>query len=162
MNCPRDKFFAGTGFAANQNRRIAAGDLGHSRQDRGERGRGADNLFKHRGFVDFLSKRNVFFLQSLLGFLAILDIGTCDVPPHELSLVVAKRVGTNQEPTIGSVAGSQTYLQLVRGAGRQRTVDMCFDSVDVVRMSLRYIVSLAPLVESDAVIRERDSVRIQA
>src|SRR6202043_1126213 len=162
MNGPRDEFFAGTGFAANQNRRIAAGDLGHSRQDRRERGRGADNLFEHRGLVDFLSKCNVFFLQSLLGSLAILDIGTCDVPPHELSLVVAKRVGTNQEPTIGSVAGPQAHLQLVSGAGRQRKVDMCLDSVGVVRMNLRSIVSLAPLVESDAVIRKRDSVRIQA
>src|SRR5258705_13563929 len=34
--------------------------------------------------------------------------------------------------------------------------------VDVVRMNLRSTVSLAPLVERDAQIRERDSVRIQA
>src|ERR1700726_1372988 len=39
---------------------------------------------------------------------------------------------------------------------------MCLDSVEVVRMNLRSAVSLAPLVESDAEIRERDSVRIQA
>src|SRR5258706_13907590 len=39
---------------------------------------------------------------------------------------------------------------------------MCLDSVDVVRMNLRSTVSLTPLVESNAVIRERDSVRIQA
>src|SRR5260370_24650909 len=39
---------------------------------------------------------------------------------------------------------------------------MCLDPVDVVRMNLRSTVSLTPLVESDAVIRERDSVRIQA
>src|SRR6266849_10885107 len=118
MNGPRDEFFAGTGFAAYQNSRIAAGDLGHSRQDRGERGGRTDNLFEHRGLVDFLSKRNVFSLQSLLGSLAILDIGICDVPPHELSLVVAKWVGANQEPTIGSVPGPQAHLQLVSNACR--------------------------------------------
>src|ERR1700681_4540115 len=39
---------------------------------------------------------------------------------------------------------------------------MCLDSVDVVRMNLRSTVSLTPLAESDAVIRERDSVRVQA
>src|SRR5258705_6754422 len=39
---------------------------------------------------------------------------------------------------------------------------MCLDPVDVVRMNLRSTVSLTPLVESDAEIRERDSVRIQA
>src|ERR1700682_3791760 len=38
---------------------------------------------------------------------------------------------------------------------------MCLDPVDVVRMNLRSTVSLTPLVESDAEIRERDSVRIQ-
>src|SRR6266581_9014713 len=39
---------------------------------------------------------------------------------------------------------------------------MCRDPVDVVRMDLRSTVSLTPLVESDAEIRERDAVRIQA
>src|SRR5579871_1096195 len=160
MNGPRDEFLAGTGFAANQNRRITARDLGYSRQDRCERGRGADNLFEHRGLVNLLSKRNVLLLQSVLGSLAILDIGICDVPPHELSLVVAKRVGANQEPTIGSVPGPQADLQLASGAGRQRTIDMCLDSVEVVRMNLRSTVCLAPLVESNAKIRERDSVCI--
>src|ERR1700736_1274334 len=161
MNGPRDEFFAGTGFAANQDRRIAGGDLGHPRQNRGERGRGADNLFEHRGLVDFLSKRNVFLLQSLLGSLAILDIGTCQVPPKELSLVVSDWVVTSQEPAIRSVAATQAHLQLVRGSAYQRTVDMCLDPVDVVRMTFRSIASLTPLVEADAVIGERHSVRVQ-
>src|SRR3954462_5169737 len=100
MNGPRDELFSGTGFATDQNRRIAAGDLGHARQNRHERGRGAHNLFEHRGLVDLLSKRNVFLPQSLLGSLAILDIGRCDVPAHELSLVVAKWVGAMHEPTV--------------------------------------------------------------
>src|SRR6202030_1044261 len=39
---------------------------------------------------------------------------------------------------------------------------MRLDPVDVVRMNLRSTVSLTPLVESDAEIRKRDSVRIQA
>src|ERR1700676_2830815 len=162
MNCPRDKFFAGTGFAANQNRRIAAGDLGHSRQDRGERGRGADNLFEHRGLVDFLAKGNVFLPQPLLGSLAILDIGTSEGPPNELSLVVSDRVVTNQEPAIRSVAATQAHLQLVSGAADQRTVDVCLDRVEVVRMNFRSEATLTPLVEADAVISERHSVRIQA
>src|SRR5258708_38538584 len=39
---------------------------------------------------------------------------------------------------------------------------MCRDPVDVIRMNLRFTVSLTPLVESDAEIRERDSVRLPA
>src|SRR3979411_1415212 len=94
MNSPRDELFAGAGFAGDQHRRIAAGDLRHLREDGGQRGRAADNLFEHRGLVDFFSKGNVLLLQFVLVSLAILDVGTCDVPPNDLSLVVSERVVT--------------------------------------------------------------------
>src|SRR5258705_1114248 len=153
MNGPRDQFFAGAGFASDQHRRIAAGDLRHARQDGGQRGRPADNLFEHRGLVDFLSKRNVLLLQFLLVSLALLDVGTCDVPPNDLSLVVSERVVTNQKPPIRSVAATQALLHLhVSGAAYQRTVKMCLDPVNVVRMNFRLMVSLTPLVEADTVI----------
>src|SRR5258708_35897088 len=161
MNGPRDELFAGAGFAGDQNRRIDAGELRHLRQDGGQRGRAADNLFEHRGLVDFLSKRNVFLLQFILVSLAILDVGTCDVPPNDMTLVVSERAVTHQEPAIRSVAATQAHLQLVSGAAYQRTVDICLDLVDVVRMNFRLIASLTPLAEADAVISVPHSVRIQ-
>src|ERR1041385_4597138 len=134
MNGPRDEFFAGARFAADQNRRIAARDLGYLRQDCGERGRGADNLFKHRRLVDLLSQRNVFLLQSLLGPLAFIDIRTREIPTNHLSLVVAEWIVPNQEPTICPVAASETHVPLVIGGVRTRTIDQTLDSIDVVRM----------------------------
>src|SRR6195256_140709 len=107
MNGPRQELFASAGFARDQHRRIAAGDLGHVRREAGQRARAADNLFEHRGLVDFLSKRNVLLLQFILVSLAILDVSTCDVPPNDLSLVVSERVVTNQKPAIRSVAATQ-------------------------------------------------------
>src|ERR1700692_2559461 len=84
------------------------------------RGGAADNLFEHRGLVDFLSKRNVLLLQFILVSLAILDIGTRDVPPDDLPLVVSERVVTNQKPAIRSVAATQALLHLhVSGAAFQ-------------------------------------------
>src|SRR5215469_6117556 len=62
-----------------------------------------------RYLVDLFAESGVFLLQSLLGPLTVLYIGTRDVPPHDLSLVVSKRVGTNQEPAIGSVAAAQAH-----------------------------------------------------
>src|SRR6266850_638925 len=163
MNGPRDEFFAGARFAADQNRRIAAGDLRHLRQDGGQRGRAADNLFEHRGLVDFLSKRNVLLLQFVLVSLAILDVGTCDVPPNDLSLVVSERVVTKQKPAIRSVAATHALLhhQLVSGAAYQPTVKMCLDPAKVVRMKFSFMASLTPLIEADAVIGERHAIRIQ-
>src|SRR5882762_2481801 len=161
MNSQRDEFFAGAGFAGDQNRRIAAGDLRHVRQDGGQRGRPADDLFEHRGLVDFLSKRNVLLLQFLLVSFAILDVGTCDVPPNDLSLVVSERVVTNQKPAIRSVAATQAFLQLESAAAYQRTVKMCLDPLNVVRMNFSDMANLTPLVEAYAVIVERHSIRIQ-
>src|SRR5258708_33758160 len=162
MNSPRDEFFAGAGFAGDQNRRIAAGDLRHVRQDGSQRGRAPDNLFEHRGLVDFLSKRNVLLLQFIFVSLAILDVSTCDVPPNDLSLVVSERVVTNQKPAIRSVAATQALLHLhVSGAAHQRTIKMCLDPVHVVRMNFSFMVYLTPLVEADAVIGEGHSFRIQ-
>ena len=153
--------FAGAGFAGDQNRRIAAGDLRHLRQDGAQRGRAADNLFEHRGLVDFLAKRNVLLLQFFLVSLAILDVGPCDIPPDDLSLVVCERVVANQKPAIRSVAATQALLQLESAAGRQRTGKMCLDPVDVVRMNFSFMASLMPLLEADAVIGERHAIRIQ-
>src|SRR5258708_454411 len=107
MNSARNQFFAGAGFAGDQHRRIAGGDLRHVRQDGGQRWRAADNLFEPRGLVDCLPPRNVFLLQLILVSLAIFDVGACDVPPNDLSLVVSKRVVTNQKPAIRSVAATQ-------------------------------------------------------
>src|SRR5882762_8694664 len=162
MNSPRDELFARAGFAGDQNRRIAAGDLRHLRQDGGQRGRAADNLFEHRGLVNFLSKRNVLLLQFILVSLAILDVSTCDVPPNDLSLVVSEWVVTNQKPAIRSVAATEALLHLHEsGAAYQRTVKMCLDPVNVVRMNFSFMAYLTPLVKADAVIGERHSIRIQ-
>src|SRR3954464_1873593 len=104
MNSPRDEFFAGAGFAGDQNRRIAAGDLRHVRQDGGQRGRAANNLFEHRGLVDFLSKRHVFLLKSLFSSLAVVDISAGNVPTRNLPLFVAQGAVTGQKPSVTSIA----------------------------------------------------------
>src|SRR6202158_2987013 len=122
MNGPRDELLAGAGFAGDQNRRIAAGDLRHLRQDGGQRGRAADNLFEHRGLVDFFSKRHVFLMQPLFGPLAIVDIGTGDIPADDLALVVAHRVVTSQKPTIVSITLANQHLNLYSRASRSSTI----------------------------------------
>src|SRR4030081_258952 len=163
MNGPRDELFAGAGFAGDQHRRIGAGDPGHLREDGCQRGRAADNLFEHRGLVDFFSKGNVLLLQFVLVSFAILDVGTCDVPTNELSLVISERVVTKQKPAIRSVAATHALLhhQLVSGAAYQPAVKMCLDPVDVVRMKFSFMASLTPLVEADSIIAKRHSIRIQ-
>jgi len=45
-----------------------------------------------------------FLLESLLGGLAIVDIGTRDIPADHLTLVIANRVGNAPETSGNSVA----------------------------------------------------------
>src|SRR6202048_5051491 len=122
MNSPRDKFFASAGFAGDQNRRIAAGDLRHLRRDAGHRAPPADNLFEHRRLVDFFSKRHVFLMQPLFGPLPIVDIGTGDIPADDLALVVAHRVVPRKKPTIGSITLANSHLNYKSATSRGSTI----------------------------------------
>src|SRR6266850_7703031 len=157
----RDKLFACSRFTRDQNCGIGWRNFGNAREYGLQSRGGADNLLKHGSFINLITESGVFPLQSLLGSLAILNVGTRDVPPNELSLVVAERVVTNQKPTIRSVLVTQPHLQLEGSGTGQRTIDMRLDHIEIVRMNFRFKASLAPLVQADAVISECHSVRIK-
>src|SRR5258706_12160965 len=137
MNGPRDEFFSGAGFAGYQNRRIAAGDPRHLRQDGGQRGRAADNLFEHRGLVDFLSKRNVFLPQSLFSSLAIFDISSSNIPTCNLPLFVVQGIVTSQKPAVTSIALAKPHFAFKRRAHRHSTIPLNLDPLRIIGMTYR-------------------------
>src|SRR5579864_8357516 len=98
-----DKFLACSRFPRDENRRIARRNFGDAQEYILQSGRGPDNLFKHRGLVDFLAQSGNFLLQFLLSLLAIFDIGTSNIPADDLPLVVAHRIVASQKPTIASI-----------------------------------------------------------
>src|SRR5260221_1072820 len=151
MNGPRDEFFAGAGFAGDQHRRIAAGDLRHLRQDGGQRGRAADNLFEHRGLVDFLSKRNIFLLQFLFSSLAVFDISSGNIPTRNLPLFVAQGVVTSQKPAVPSIALAEPHFAFKRSASQHRTIPLNLDPFRIIGMT--YSANrgfVTPLIKSEA------------
>src|SRR5580704_11008998 len=93
VNRSRDEFLPCAGLTGDEHRRLADSDLARTRERRHQRWRGAYDLLEHRGFVDFLTQGDVFLLASLLGGLAIVDIGTGYIPAGDLSLVIANWVG---------------------------------------------------------------------
>src|SRR6266404_3044828 len=135
MNGPRDEFFAGTGFAANQNGRIAAGDLGHSRQDGGQSRRGADNLLEHRRLVDFFSQRHVFLLKSLFSSLAVVDISAGNIPTRNLPLFVAQGAVTGQKPSVTSIALAKPHFAFKSRAHRHSTIPLKLDPFRIIGMT---------------------------
>src|SRR5260221_7912767 len=159
MNGPRDEFFAGAGFAGDQHRRIAAGDLRHLRQDGGQRGRAADNLFEHRGLVDFLSKRNIFLLQFLFSSLAVFDISSGNIPTRNLPLFVAQGVVTGQKPAVTSIALAKPHFAFKSRAHRHSTIPLNLDPFRIIGMT--YSANggfVTPLIKSEAEVVESAAV----
>src|SRR5467141_4446780 len=112
MDGSRHKLFACSRFTRNQNCGISWRNFGNAREYSLQSRGGSDNLLKHRSLINLFTESGVLLLQFILVSLAILDVGTCDVPPKDLSLVVSERVVANQKPAIRSVAATQTLLQL--------------------------------------------------
>src|SRR5712671_4644427 len=159
MNGPRDELFAGAGFAGDQHRRIAAGDLRHLRQDGGQRRRTADNLFEHRGLVDFLSQRHVFLLQSLFSSLAVFDISSGNIPTRNLPLFVAQGVVTGQKPAVTSIALAKPHFAFKSRAHRHSTIPLNLDPFRIIGMT--YSANggfVTPLFESEAEVVESAAV----
>src|SRR5258707_8939541 len=163
MDGSRHKLFSCSRFTRDQNSGIGWRNIGNAREHSLQSRGCSDNLLKHRSLLNLFTESGVLLLQFILVSLAILDVGTCDVPPNDLSLVVSERIVTNQKPTIRSIAATQALfqLQLEGVAAGQRTLKMCLDPVNVVRMNFIFMASLTPLVEADAVISERHSIRVQ-
>src|SRR5712671_2272819 len=163
MNSSRDEFLAGAGFAGDQNRRVAAGDLRHLGQDGGQRGRAADNLFEHRGLVDFFAEGYVFLLEPLLISFALFDIRARSVPTENSSLVVSERVATNQKPTIDPVILAEPHFDLKCSATRDSKTPLRPQSFRVVGMNLVAgpCLGLEPLIKSEAKVIKAHAVEIK-
>lgn len=100
-------------ISGNRNGRVSRSDFGNSGKNSLQRIRYANNFLEHRGLVDLLAKGNVFLLKFLLGSLAILDVGTRNIPTHELSLFIAQGTEANQKPAKTSIIFAYPHLQVV-------------------------------------------------
>src|SRR5262249_41474654 len=69
--------------------------------------------------IDDRSKVTLACSPRLLRLFSVLDIGAGAVPPHDLARLVAKRLGTNQEPTISAIMAAKTRLNLIGFSGSQ-------------------------------------------
>ena len=164
MNRSRDEFLSGARLAGNEDCRIAAGNLWILGTAQPVSAGEAPTISSN---IDALStssaQRDVFLLQPLLGPLAIVDICTGEVPPDQA--VPARREAglyrTRNQRYVPSPFRRRISNSVSAGVG-QRTIDMFRDPFEIVRMNLGPKGSLPPLVETDAVIRERHPVCIQA
>ena len=121
----------------------------------------SDNLFKHRGFVDFFTHSHVLALKPIFSLLAILDVGTGNIPSRDLPFVVAHRIVPNEKPTITYVSFAQSHLQLESRANRTSTVKKGAHPIPVIEVNEpTHIAYLPPLFQAEAQIIKPRAVGI--
>src|ERR1700739_4784836 len=159
------KLFARSGFPRDKDRRIAWRDFGDTREYAFQSGRCSNDLFKHRGFIDFLTQSDVFLTKPVFRLLAVFDVGSGHIPTRNLSLFVVQWVVTEKKPAITSITFAQSHLQLESSATGESTIRIPGDPLPVIRMKeltpmgrYRAIKSLPPLLKSKAEVIERDAV----
>ena len=166
MDGAGNKLLARSCVASYEDRRITRCDFGDARENSFQSGRCSNNLFKHRGFVDFFTQGNVFALQPVFRLLSILNVRRGNIPTRNLSLIVAQWVKTNQEPAIGPIALAHTQLQLASGATGPISTEIARRSFLVIRMNEQTRVKrmsqcLPPPFKTKADVIERNPVGIE-
>src|SRR5580704_5794140 len=152
----RNQLFACSCFTRNENGGITRCDFGDARENTFQSGRCSNDFFKHRGFVDFFTQRDVFLTKPVFRLLAVFDVGSGHVPTRDLSPFVVQRVVTGQKPAITSITFAQSHLQLESRAIGDSTSRMAGDPLPVIGMNKlgaiarnRVVKSLPPLLKSE-------------
>src|SRR5579864_6270003 len=161
VNSACNQLLACSRFARDENRRIARRNFGDAREYTLQSGGGSNNLFKHRGLVDFFTESGVLQLELLLGSFAFINIRGRNIPAHDLSLVVAHRIVASQKPAIASIMLAQPQLHLVSRATCQSTIPASLDPFRIIRVGLAAPARLPPLVKPNAEIIERHAVGVK-
>src|SRR5712672_3931041 len=158
-----NQLFACSCFTRNEDRRIAWRDFGDARENTFQSGRCSNNLFKHRGFVDFFTQSDVFAPKPVFSLLAIFDVRPRNIPTCNLSLFVPQWVKTCQEPAITSITPSQPQLQLVSRGTSDSTIKKNVAPLFVIRINVvAGTRRLTPLFETKAEVIEQDVVGVKA
>src|SRR6266446_1824855 len=160
-----NQLFACSRFARDKDRRITRRDFGNAREYAFQSRRCSNDLFKHRGLIDFFTQSDVFLTKPVFRLLAVFDVGSGHIPTRNLSLFVVQWVVTEKKPAITSVTFAQSHLQLESSATGASTIRIPGDPLPVITMKeltpigrYRAIDSLPPLLKSKAEVTERDEI----
>src|SRR5580704_12143857 len=104
---------------------------------------------------------DVFLLQFLLSPLAVFDIGTRNIPAHDLPLVVVHRIVASQMPTIASIMFAHPHLHVVSRAASRSTKPTSLYTFQVIRVSVSARAPLQPLIKADAEVIEHHAIGVK-
>src|SRR5712664_157931 len=109
-----NQLFACACFTRDEDRRITRCDFGDARENTFQSRRCSNDLFKHRGFVDFFTQSDVLLSQSLLSLLAILDVSSCAIPSYDVPSFIFDRNSAEKKPAELAGGRPQPNFKLMR------------------------------------------------
>src|SRR5215471_11453074 len=98
----------------------------------------------------------------MFGALAILDVCPRYVPAHDPSLLIAKGVGTSQEPAILSVFSMNTHFRFPGLSVRNPFLDSALETRQVIWMKAAAIVHNKKFFESVTVVLQNRLIGMEA
>src|SRR4029077_5165526 len=104
---------------------------------------------------------DVFAAKSVLSPLAVFDIGTRNIPAHDLSLVVVDRIVASQMPTIASIMFARPHLHVVSRAAFRSTKPTSLYPFRVIRVSVSARAPLQPLIKANAEVIEHHAIGVE-
>src|SRR3984893_1306345 len=156
-----DQLFACSCFTRYEDRRISRCDFGDARENTFQSGRCSNDLFKHRGFVDFFTQSDVFLTKPVFRLLAVFDVRKGNIPTRNLSLFVAHGVKTSQKPAITSIVSAYSQLQLIGRGASDSTIKKTVDPLGVIRMKVLVVTRrLPPLFETQTDVIEHNAIGV--
>src|SRR5882672_10126917 len=163
-----NKLFACSRFTRDEDRRTTRCDFGDAREYAFQSGRCPNDLFKHRGFVNFFTQSDVFLTKPVFRLLAVFDVGSGHIPTCNLSFFVAQWVVTGQKPAVTSITFAQSHLQLESRAIGDSTSRMAGDPLPVIGMQKlgtvawnRAVKFLPPLLKRKTEVIKKDAVSVK-
>src|SRR5262245_24497680 len=85
--------------------------------------------------VGDLSKLRFLFPQSILGALSVLNVGVRSVPVHDITVLIAQRLSSEQEPPIFSVVSPQASFNLPGLSGCDEFQPLIQNLFQIIRMN---------------------------
>src|SRR5271155_2082644 len=163
MDGARNQLFACSCFTRDEDRRITWRDFGDARENTFQCGRCSNDLFKHRGFVDFFAQSDVLAAKRVFRLLAFFDVSSNDVPASEASFFVSERVKSEKKPTIIPIFSRQARF----GFERLVAEEFCStrsgqDTVMIIRVNQSVWVIILPCFTCKTVIVKPGLVQIHS
>src|SRR4029077_1911257 len=134
MNSAGNEFLSSSGFAQYEDSGICWRHLCHLRQHAAKWFGRPNDLFEHRGTVDFFTQHEIFIVRPFLAAFAVVNVRCRCVPANNVALLIEEWVVSDEEPTIPPILPEHAIFHFKRLATFQARLPLFIRLFQVIWM----------------------------